>query len=317
MDLTKGCTLKFTKESFRRFRTFIFSFFSWTEFGLKYYLLFHSPRQYTIAHAVFRHDASSDNDEILLLSCSTKTRSDAHSEITKAQLDVSGWLLRDEEGCVHITHIAQTDPLADPPLPPAVQRILVAEIGRSPVELVNFLDAHGHPPFFLRWGDGPAHLRGELLHESDLLEGKVVFDVAGDGATNKIQQKCWLQWSEKMYERGINIKVTPKNVVKMSRLDGEGRIVEFIWSDSVKSEGAKITLTRGEGGGAEDVFVDGKFLDEVVTVEKHASPSKSKSRRRLSSVVPSDIRHKNPSTSKDKRPEKKKSSQVGNLPNSS
>lgn len=72
---------------------------------------------------------------------------------------------------------------------------------------------------------------------------------------------------EKMYERGLNISLAPEGVATISKVEGLARTAEFIWSADVK-DGATVTLSRGNGDGAEDLYFDGEFLDRTVGMER-------------------------------------------------
>ena len=70
-----------------------------------------------------------------------------------------------------------------------------------------------------------------------------------------------------MYERGLNISVEPEGVATVSKVEGLARTAEFIWSADVK-DGATVTLTCANGDGAEDLYLDGEFLDRTVGMER-------------------------------------------------
>jgi hypothetical protein len=149
-----------------------------------------------------------------------------------------------------------------------VFRILATEAARSPSEVAAFIDDYGHAPFFVRWGDGPA----ELLEEhGDVKKGIVQFAIGGDGkGTMKDgKQKCWLQYSDKMYERGIDIKLEPSGAAEFAKVEGLERTIEVVWTGEVK-KGAKLSLSQGKGAGADDVTVAGKWLDQTVQMEAGA-----------------------------------------------
>lgn len=233
-------------------------------------LLSDSPRHYTIARGVDREDTSTDNGQILLVSRSTRADVSGPKGSTKAQMDVVGWLIEDNSdrsNSVKITTMAQVDVKGD--LPPFVYKILVAELAQAATALATYVDDKGYVPFFVRWGGGPAQLLGD--GDSDLKTGKAVFTVDGNGEGTMTdgQQKCWLQWSDKMYERGIDVVVVPASAATISRVEGMARTIEFTWSDDVKDGGAKIILKRARhGDGAEDVYLNGEYLDRVVAMDK-------------------------------------------------
>ena len=180
-------------------------------------------------------------------------------------MDISGWLIEDHsDRSVKITHIAQLD--VKERIKPFIYKILVSELAKAPRAVAEFIDDAGYAPFFVRWGEGPAQLVGDS--DGDLKIAKSVFRVngAGEGTMANGQQKCWLQYSDKMYERGVDVIVKPASACTVSRVEGLPRTLEFTWTEEVK-EGAVITLIGARGDGAEDVFVDGRFLDRVVAME--------------------------------------------------
>lgn len=64
----------------------------------------------------------------------------------------------------------------------------------------------------MRWGEGPAEFLGEVEKGTKLKEGKVVFRIGGggDGTMKNGEQKAWLNYSEKMFERGLDITLEPR-----------------------------------------------------------------------------------------------------------
>ena len=184
-------------------------------------------------------------------------------------MDISGWLIEDHsDRSVKITHIAQLD--VKERIKPFIYKILVSELAKAPRAVAEFIDDAGYAPFFVRWGEGPAQLVGDS--DGDLKIAKSVFRVngAGEGTMANGQQKCWLQYSDKMYERGVDVIVKPASACTIGRVEGLPRTLEFTWTEEVK-EGATITLIGARGDGAEDVFVDGRFLDRVVAMETPAA----------------------------------------------
>lgn len=219
-----------------------------------------------VARGVDREDPTTDNGQILVVTRSTKLDITNPKNSTKAQMDVSGWLIEDHsDRSVKITHIAQLD--VKETLKPFISKILLSEMAGAPRAVTAFIDDMGYAPFFVRWGDGPAQLISDS--ESNLKTGSVQFKVNGngEGTMSNGQQKCWLQYSEKMFERGVDIKVIPANSCNISRVDGLPRTLEFSWTEEVKEDGAKIIIVPARGDGAEDVYLDGKFLDRTVPME--------------------------------------------------
>lgn len=217
-----------------------------------------------------REDVSSDNGEIIVAARSIKKASgdvDEPSDSVKGQVDVAGFILTPTgDNSVKITHIAQVDVDADD-MPAFVDRILLGEYAKQPSNIAEFIDDNGYAPAFIRWGEGPATL--ESTNEGDSKKGRFVIKVGGDGkGTMKDgKQKAWLQYSDKMFERGLDIVVEPSDAATIAKVDGIDRTVEFIWSDKVK-KGVTITLSRAEENGADDVTVDGQYLDATVQMEK-------------------------------------------------
>jgi hypothetical protein len=166
------------------------------------------PRHYIIARGVDREDSSNDNGQIILVSRSVRTDAAAPRGSTKGQMDVSGWLIEDHnDRSVKVTHVGQID--VKETVLPVIDRILSSEIALAPHKVAEFVNDVGHAPFFVRWGEGPAQLESDS--EGDLTTGHAVFRIGGEGTGTMAngQQKCWLQWSERMYERGINVHLEP------------------------------------------------------------------------------------------------------------
>ena len=238
-------------------------------------------RHYVVASGVDREDLSSDHSPISLVSRSTKTKASGPADSTKGQMDLSGWVLTPHSASsVRIQHVSLLSPSSSSSarLPPALQKVLITELAAGPARVAEFIGAHGHAPFFVRWGEGPAQLDGS---DGNLAAGEASFRVGGggEGTMKGGEQKCWLQWSEKMYERGIEIDVEPKGAATIAKVDGIERTAELVWSDEVK-DGATVTLRRAEGDGAEDLFVGGQFLDSTVGMAKGAAVvRRSKSKR--------------------------------------
>ncbi|KAM0790700.1 hypothetical protein ACM66B_004557 [Microbotryomycetes sp. NB124-2] len=245
------------------------------------------PRYYTVVRGIEREEPSSPHGEILVVQRSIKSsdkKKPSDESAVKGQMDVQGFLLSPaSESSVKITSISQLD-IKDDDLKPHVRRILISEQSRLAAALAEYVDDFGYAPGFFRWGEGPATLDSDA--NGDLGEGRVVYKIGGEGkGTMKDgQQKAWLQYSDKMYERGIDISVEPDDAVTLAKVDGLDRTVEFVWSDKVK-KGVTVTLTRARGQGAEDVLVDGDFLDKTVQMEKGsggAMGARKKSKRETS-----------------------------------
>lgn len=228
-----------------------------------------SPRHYTITRHVDREDVTSANSTILVVSRSVASplagdfKEPASS--TLGQLDLSGFLLTPlSDTSVKITHITQLDLRADK-LTPTIRKILIAELAKTASSLAEFIDGEGHAPFFLRWGEGPA----TLLRTEDMRKGEVTFHLGGDGkgTMRDGQQKAWLQYSHKLYPRGVDISIVPE-VGSLAKVDGCERTVEVVWSEKVREGRVKVVLKRADGDGSEDVYVGGEYLDRSVGMEK-------------------------------------------------
>lgn len=131
-------------------------------------------------------------------------------------MDVSGWLIEPNtthgaaggDKSVKVTHIVQLD-IKGLEVEAFINKILASELAKVPRAVGEFIDENGFAPFFLRWGEGPAEMEGEI--KGDFKSGKVTFVIGGggEGTMRDGKQKCWLQWSERMYERGVNVVVEP------------------------------------------------------------------------------------------------------------
>jgi hypothetical protein len=96
----------------------------------------------------------------------------------------------------------------------------------------------------------------------------------GKGTMKDGQQKAWLQYSDKMYERGLGIRVEPEGAATVAKVDGCERMVEFVWSEKVREGGVKVLLSQADGDGADDVLLDGDYLDRTVGMEKGSGAKK-------------------------------------------
>ncbi|ORY75942.1 hypothetical protein BCR35DRAFT_325733 [Leucosporidium creatinivorum] len=238
-----------------------------------------SARHALITRSIDREDSTSPNSPILVVSRSIRNPSSSSSidlprSSTKIQLDLSGFLLTPlSDTTVKITHITQID-LALPSLTPTLRKILTAEYATTASRIAEFIDDEGYAPSFLRWGAGPATL--ERSSEGDLQKGEITFLVGGEGkGTMKDgQQKAWLQYSDKMYERGLDITVNPEGAATVAKVEGCERTVEFVWSEKVREGGVRVLLTRADGDGADDVLLGGEYLDRTVGMEKGSGARK-------------------------------------------
>ena len=64
-----------------------------------------------------------------------------------------------------------------------------------------------------------------------------------------------------MYERGISIKIEPKDAATVAKVDGIERTLQFTWD---KPKDVKITVGQYDSNGAEDVELNGRALDDTV-----------------------------------------------------
>ncbi|KDE03535.1 hypothetical protein MVLG_06001 [Microbotryum lychnidis-dioicae p1A1 Lamole] len=240
-------------------------------------------RHYNVIRAVEREDVSGENGDIIVVSRSVKSPIEEFKGpkgSKKSQMDVIGFQLESAgDRGVKITSVVQLDwqDEAAQELTPALRRLLLGEMARIPRAITTFIDDYGYAPYFIRWGEGPAALVADGEDGANLKLGKTSFRVSGDGkgTMKNGQQKCWLQWSDKMYERGLELKLEPAGAAEIAKVDGIDRTLEFVWSDKVK-DGVTISLTRSKkGDGADDVFVGGKRLDATVQMEKGKASKKS------------------------------------------
>lgn len=223
---------------------------------------------YTISRGVEREEPGSDNGTITLVSRSCKKDGEGPKGAKPGHLEISGWQIEEHsEREVKVSHVMEVDPEEDK-IHRIVKKILPTEFARGPIALNDFIDKYGYAPFFVRWGEGPATLKSD--DDGDIRQGYVKYEIGGEGkGTMKDgQQKCWFQWSDKMYERGIDVKIEPSDAAELATVDGVERTLQIVWTDKVK-KGATMTVKRAaKGNGADDVYVGGKYLDKVVAAEK-------------------------------------------------
>lgn len=167
----------------------------------------HLPEQkYSLARAVFRDEAYSENGPLSLVSCSSDAEAGPSSP--NAQAEYIGWRLTPSaSSSVRAERIASLSTSSSSgELPDFVERILTTAEAGQPARLRAFLDKYGHAPYFLRWGKGKAALEEELEGESDIAHGRTAWRIGGDGKAaaaeeRQNQQVAWLQWDDKMYRK--------------------------------------------------------------------------------------------------------------------
>ncbi|GAA98861.1 uncharacterized protein L969DRAFT_51288 [Mixia osmundae IAM 14324] len=215
-------------------------------------------RYQVVAHGVDRQDPNSENSELNVVSRSIDHKVDAPAKSVKAKLDISGWNISPDGDDVSVYHIVKTD-LAEKNISPFLYKLISSAIGTSPRMLKEFIDQHGYAPYFVRWGEGAAQLTGDA---GDLANGKNTYFISGDGK-GEGEQKAWFQWSDKMYERGISVRVEPSDAADVAKVSGRDRTLEFTWG-SIPKDGAKVFVEPADENGADDVMLNGDLLDKTV-----------------------------------------------------
>jgi hypothetical protein len=150
-----------------------------------------SETSFNLAKAVLRKDIRTDDGEIHYLGRSTDT--------DKASVDVWGWKIQQTSRGTEVTHAAKLD-LGKSDLPDFVEKIYITAGASGPSRVKNFMKQNGHPPFFLRWGEGKAQFWGEK-ENSDVTKGRVSWTIKAQGESSQQQQLAWLQWDKKMYRK--------------------------------------------------------------------------------------------------------------------
>merc|ERR1719487_1214054 len=232
------------------------------------------PFHHVVARGVEREDAADANGSIVLVSRSVDSSASGPKGSSSAKVDFSGYSLEPVGGnAVKLVRVSQLDIGSSASLNPATYKILTTELALAPRRVGAFIDSYGFAPHFLRWGSGPASLRGTSAPGDDVRAGKVTFSISGDGkgTMQDGRQVSWLAWSGRMYPRGIDLSLEPSEAATVSRVEmPDGNVlVQLEWSDKVRGEGgATLRLKRADGDGPEDVYLQGAFVDQTI----NASP---------------------------------------------
>ncbi|GJN92620.1 hypothetical protein Rhopal_005655-T1 [Rhodotorula paludigena] len=231
------------------------------------------PFHHVVGTGVEREDAADSHGPLLVVSRSAKHEADsAPEDSTLAQCDFSGFSLAPAgPHSVHVTRLAQLALGSSARLNAATYKVLTTELALAPRRVGEFIDAYGFAPHFLRWGPGPAELLASSAPGDDIRTGRVTFRVGGGGrgTMREGKQVAWLEWSGKMYPRGLNLVVEPREavaaVVKVETSAGQV-LVQLEWSEKVRDQGATVRLERAQDGeGTEDVYLAGEFVDQTIT----------------------------------------------------
>lgn len=213
------------------------------------------PGYSVVARGVEHETATDANSTVDIITTSTDHSATAPKKHAKAKVTVDGWHVEPEgDGEVQIDYVNQSD-LGQDKLEGVNQRIQVVAIGQAPRLVRDFIDQYGYAPYFVRWETGPAQLKKD---EGDLKKGEVTFHITGDGPKGEGEQKAWFQWSDKMYERGLNLQIEPKDAVTLAKVDGIDRTLQFTFD---KVSELTVTVEPYDSNGADDVYVNGKRLD--------------------------------------------------------
>ncbi|BGP02139.1 START-like domain protein [Rhodotorula toruloides] len=236
------------------------------------------PFHYIVGTGVEREDPADQHGQILSVSRSVDADVKKPKGSQLGQVDFSGYLLDPAAPhAVKVTRIAQLD-VAGAKLNPATYKVLSIELALGPRRLGEFIDEYGFAPSFLRWGSGPAELIGTSKPGDDIVNGKVTFSIGGEGkgTMSDGKQVCWLQWSSKMYPRGIDVTLDPPDVAEVAKVETpDGQVMlELAWTEKVK-QGALLKLSQSlDGEGTEDVYVGGEFLDKTITASGGPAPKR-------------------------------------------
>ena len=240
----------------------------------------HLPEQsYSLARAVFRDEPNSDNGSIKQVSTSHEGSADSN-----ARAEYLGWTLAPSNSGddVHVERVASTS-LSDLSVPEFIERILVTAEAAQPRRLQEFLNKHGHAPFFLRWGKGKATLDEEV--EGDIAQGKTSWRIGANGKEGS--QVAWLQWDPKMYrkftcafsfKRKLNarriakgISLTSEATIKLSRIDGTDNTAHLAFGADLPSDGFTLQAERGEGSSSGDIFGNGQKVTDSISAPQGAA----------------------------------------------
>ncbi|BGP50226.1 hypothetical protein JCM10450v2_006142 [Rhodotorula kratochvilovae] len=232
------------------------------------------PFHHTVGCGVEREDAADPHGPLVLVSRTVDGASatGAPEGSSAAQVDFNGWALTPVGGA-HATQLVRVSQLSlgsAGALNPATYKILTTELALAPRRVREFIDAYGFAPHFVRWGSGPAELRGTAAPGDDVRGGRVTFQIGGGGkgTMRDGRQVSWLAWSGRMYPRGIDLALEPREAAAVSRVEtADGTVlVQLEWSDKVRQEGgATLRLKRADGDGPEDVYLHGEFVDQTIS----------------------------------------------------
>ncbi|GAA6048862.1 hypothetical protein JCM3770_003657 [Rhodotorula araucariae] len=230
-----------------------------------------NPFHHVVGCGVEREDAADAHGPLVLVSRTVDSSEAAAPEgSSAAQVDFSGYAL-DPVGAhaVKLVRVSQLSVGDAAALNPATYKILTTELALAPRRVGAFIDAYGFAPHFLRWGSGPAELRGTAAPGDDVRTGRVTFTIGGGGkgTMRDGRQVSWLAWSGRMYPRGIDLAIEPAEAATVSRVEtADGTVlVQLEWSDKVRQDGgATLRLSRANGDGPEDVYLAGEFVDQTI-----------------------------------------------------
>ncbi|GAA6031564.1 hypothetical protein JCM8097_006522 [Rhodosporidiobolus ruineniae] len=256
------------------------------------------PFHHALGIGVIRSDPSSTHGEIYLVSSSLAlppSTNPPSPDSALAQSSFSGFRLTPSSPhSVHLTRLTSSSLPSSAAIKAALAQILASEIALAPRRMGTLIDTHGFAPHFLRWGPGPAELlppsSGKDGASDDLRAGRVTFRIGADvtGTMQGGEQLAWLQWSARMYPRGLSISVEPADAAELARVEtadeGGTTILQVRWTDKIREKGgAVVRLERSEqGDGPEDVYVGGEFLDRTVLTGGGASSAAAAGGRRKS-----------------------------------
>lgn len=111
-------------------------------------------------------------------------------------------------------------------------------------------------------------MHGETTN-SDVKSGRVGWKIGKTGQEASIAtggpQVAWLQWSERMYPKGLALSVEPEGHVKAARIDGADTTLQITFESSLPNSGLTINAQPASGQSSNYVSLNGQEVVESIS----------------------------------------------------
>jgi hypothetical protein len=199
-----------------------------------------------------------DGDAVVhIASSTTYPIADPPPDLSVGRLPVTAYRLTPRESGVDIEHVVQIVTIQ----PTFANRLILSEEARAPRKLASVIEEQGFSPFFVRWSDGAVRLAG---NDGDLLLKTTTFQFQRSPGRTKTggPQLAWFEWSPKMFPKGVELRLEPASVAKVSRVeDAKSKtLLEFEWRpEELGEQEATLSLMPGTG-----IKLNGQEIVETV-----------------------------------------------------